>query len=131
MAKSISKKMTTPRKKSAVKLDTVDNSYGADNAGNYSSSKKSSSSGTTGTNYANADFTSVKEVVQQLLANPTVRYIAAGLATTLATKLTAKLTGRYPQISTFMKESFPNFNLDEKIRQFKDGQSGGPAVVAH
>lgn len=125
--KTILKKTTAARKKTApVSFDNMDNAYAADSSSNYSSSKKTSRLSPLGNG---ADF-NVKEVVQQLMANPTFRYIAAGLATTLVSKLSTKLAGRYPEISTFMKESFPNFNLEEKIKQFKDGHSSS-AGVAH
>ena len=126
MAKSIRKKMTAPRKKTApASFENMDNAYAADSSSNYSSSKKTSRLAPAGS----GDF-NVKEIVQQLMANPTVRYIAVGLATTLVAKISSKLSGRYPEISTFVKESFPNFDLEEKIKQFKDGQ-GGSSGVAH
>ena len=125
MAKSIRKKTTASRKKAAPASFDMDNAYAADSSSNYSSSKKTLRLSPVG----NGEF-NVKEIVQQLMANPTVRYIAVGLATTLVSKLSAKISGRYPEISTFMKDSFPNFDLEEKIKQFKDGQ-GGPAGVAH
>lgn len=44
-------------------------------------------------------------LVRELVSNPTVKYVAGGIATALLTRLATKLSDKYPEISSFIREN--------------------------
>lgn len=76
---------------------------------------------TTSARVANASYASepktFKDLVFQISANPTVRYVAAGLATAVLARFANSISDRYPEISTFLKD---NLNMAEnKLSDYK------------
>lgn len=71
---------------------------------------------------ATGDLT-IKEMVQQFVDNPTVKYVASGLATALLTKISTRFVDRYPQITKLAKEAWPN--LEEKLAQYQNQSAEG------
>lgn len=51
----------------------------------------------------------LKGWVSELASNPTVRYIAGGLAAAVLTRIATNLSDRYPELSNFIKENVDNF----------------------
>jgi hypothetical protein len=60
-----------------------------------------------------------KEIVKEFLTSPAVKYIAGGLATALLTRLANNLSGKYPEISGFIRENMSH--LEERLGEFKGG----------
>lgn len=54
-----------------------------------------------------------KDILEELISNPALRYVAAGLATAIVTRIANKLSDRYPEISSFIRE-----NLDQLEGRF-------------
>lgn len=46
-----------------------------------------------------------KDILRELAASPTVRYVAGGIATALLTRLANNWSEKYPEISTFIREN--------------------------
>ncbi len=55
---------------------------------------------------------------QELISNPTVRYVAGGLATAIVTRLANNISEKYPEISSFLRD-----NLHQMESKF--GLEGG------
>lgn len=54
-----------------------------------------------------------KDILEELISNPALRYVAAGVATAIVTRIANKLSDRYPEISSFIRE-----NLDQLEGRF-------------
>lgn len=61
-----------------------------------------------------------KDILQELLSNPALKYVAAGLATAVLTRIANKMSDRYPEISSFIRE-----NLDQIEGRFGDFSGEG------
>lgn len=59
----------------------------------------------------------MKEIMREFLTSPAVKYIAGGLATALLTRLANNLSGKYPEISSFIRENMGN--LEERFGEFR------------
>lgn len=46
-----------------------------------------------------------RDILRELAASPTVRYVAGGIATALLTRLANNWSEKYPEISTFIREN--------------------------
>ena len=62
-----------------------------------------------------------KALVSELYHNPTVRYIAGGLAAAVLNRMASRISNRYPEIGSFLKENITTF--EGKLSQFKDGMN--------
>lgn len=49
-----------------------------------------------------------QDILRDLAASPTVRYVAGGLATALLTRLANNWADKYPEISTFIRDNLDN-----------------------
>jgi hypothetical protein len=67
-----------------------------------------------------------KAIARELLNNPTVKYVAGGIATSLLTKLATKLSDRYPEISNFIRE-----NMDTIESKFSDYRNNDSESARH
>lgn len=61
----------------------------------------------------------MKEIMREFLTSPAVKYIAGGLATALLTRLANNLSGKYPEISSFIRENMGN--LEERFGDYRSG----------
>lgn len=55
----------------------------------------------------------MKEILREFISSPAVKYIAGGLATALLTRLANNLSGRYPEISGFIRDNMST--LEERF----------------
>ncbi len=65
--------------------------------------------------------------VRQWLSNPAVRYVAGGIATAVLAKLASNISGKYPSISTFIREGMDA--VEGKLAEFNEisgDNSGAP-----
>jgi alpha-amylase/alpha-mannosidase (GH57 family) len=75
-----------------------------------------------GENFSTTEFdrssdNQIFERLKELSRNPTVRYVAAGLAVAAANRIINKLAPRYPEIAGFLRE---NMDLVEgKVNDYK------------
>lgn len=60
-----------------------------------------------------------KDILFELSKNPTVRYVAAGLATAILTRVANNISEKYPEVSSFLRENIDNF--EGKLDEFKSG----------
>ena len=60
----------------------------------------------------------MKEILKEFLTSPAVKYIAGGLATAVLTRLANNLSGKYPEISSFIRENMGNW--EERFGDFRD-----------
>lgn len=58
-------------------------------------------------------------MIREIISNPTVRYVAGGIATAMLAKLATKMSDRYPELSNFIRE-----NLDTFEGRLADTRSG-------
>lgn len=75
---------------------------------------KSTSSSTKALNFR-GDY---QDILRELAASPTVRYVAGGIATALLTRLANNWADKYPEISTFIRDNLGN--LENKLGISKD-----------
>ncbi len=66
--------------------------------------------------FADRDY---KDILMELAGNPTVRYVAAGIATALLTRLANNWADKYPEISKFIRENVDS--LEGKFGSLKEG----------
>lgn len=57
--------------------------------------------------------------LRELIDNPTVRYVAAGIATAVLSRLATNLSEKYPELSRLLKENVDSF--EGRIGQFRSG----------
>jgi hypothetical protein len=60
-----------------------------------------------------------KSAFMEWASNPTVRYIAGGIATAVLTRIASNIATKYPEISTFLKENMDT--VESKLGEFKSG----------
>lgn len=60
-------------------------------------------------------------IVRELVSNPTVKYVAGGIATALLTRLATKLSDKYPEISNFIRENLDT--VESKLSGHDVGRS--------
>lgn len=65
-------------------------------------------------------------LVRELISNPTVKYVAGGIATAMLTRLATKLSDKYPEISNFIRE-----NLDTVESKFSGDGLGRSESARH
>lgn len=70
-----------------------------------------------------------KNVWKDLLANPAVRYVAAGIATAVLTKVASSFSTKYPEISRFINENLEN--VEGRLADFKNGLNQNSEVNRH
>lgn len=80
------------------------------------SSRRSGNSrgGNTSSNRYDRDY---KEILKEFVASPAFRYAAGGIATALLSRLANNMSGKYPEISNFIRN-----NLDTVESKFSMGQ---------
>ena len=64
---------------------------------------------------------SPKELFFEIISNPTVQYVASGIAMAALTKLASKISGKYPEISNFITENLDT--VEGKLGEFRGGSS--------
>lgn len=82
-----------------------------------SSSRRSSSSRSLPLNrdmLSNIDY---KQILSELYTNPTVRYMAGGVAAAFLNRFANKISEKYPEISSFLRENIGT--LEGKLNEFK------------
>ncbi len=62
-------------------------------------------------------------IVRELISNPTVKYVAGGIATALLTRLATNLSDRYPEISKFITENLDTVESKLSGGRFTDSES--------
>lgn len=65
-------------------------------------------------------------LVREIISNPTVKYVAGGIATAMLTRLATKLSDKYPEISSFIRE-----NLDVVESKFSGDRLGRSESARH
>lgn len=65
-------------------------------------------------------------IVREIVSNPTVKYVAGGIATAMLTRLATKLSEKYPEISNFIRE-----NLDTVESKFSGEGLGRSESARH
>ena len=105
-----------PAKKSRSTKRTA-NSF--DDLGEVASSSKSRSSSSRSLPInrdmlSNIDY---KQILSELYTNPTVRYMAGGVAAAVLHRFANKISEKYPEISSFLKENIGT--LEVKLNEFK------------
>jgi hypothetical protein len=63
-----------------------------------------------------------KDIAFELASNPTVRYLAAGVATAILARVANNISDRYPEISDFLKENLDT--AEGKLNEFRQNLSG-------
>ena len=82
-----------------------------------SSSLRNESNFETGRSALNSDR------LRDLIDNPTVRFVAAGIATAILSRLATNLSEKYPELSRLLKENVDSF--EGRIGQYRTGMGGG------
>jgi len=65
-------------------------------------------------------------LVREIVSNPTVKYVAGGIATAMLTRLATKLSDKYPEISNFIRE-----NLDQVESKIAGNGLNGSESARH
>lgn len=60
-----------------------------------------------------------KQIMRDLYTNPTVRYMAGGVAAAVLNRFANRISDKYPEISTFLRENIGT--LEGKLNDFKNG----------
>jgi hypothetical protein len=68
-------------------------------------------------------------LIKEVVSNPAVQYLAAGVVISALTQVSARLSKRYPQISNFIKENLDK--VEDKLGQFNNTDSGSNADRVH
>lgn len=74
-----------------------------------------------------------REVLQHLISNPAVKYVAGGIATAVLHRFATDLTRRYPEISRVLKENldFIETKLTEYSSGFDKGSGQDQMKISH
>lgn len=89
-------------------------------------SKSKSESGNTEVVKSRIEEFDLKDKLIELSKDPTVRYVAAGLATAMLSRFANKINERYPEVSSFIKN-----NLDLVGNRFGLEDQAGPSRETH
>lgn len=54
-----------------------------------------------------------REILQEFISSPVVKYIAGGIATAVLTRIANNMAERYPEISNFIRENMEH--LDQRL----------------
>jgi hypothetical protein len=77
----------------------------------------------TKSNSSNAEVLGVeidyKEILRDLYASPTVRYIAGGIAAAFLNRYVNKISEKYPEVANFLKENIETF--EGRLSEIKQG----------
>lgn len=68
------------------------------------------------------------EIIRELASNPTVRYVAGGIAAAVLTRLSQSLSEKYPELSRFLRENIDSF--EDRLGQYRDDSSSGSEARA-
>jgi hypothetical protein len=66
---------------------------------------------------------SSKRSLREIFENPTVRYIAGGIATAMLARLASSMGDRYPELARFLRENVEG--LEGRVGQYRTGMGGG------
>lgn len=69
-----------------------------------------------------------KEILRDLYASPTVRYLAGGIAAAFLNRYANKLSEKYPEVADFLKENIEAF--EGKLSEIKQNLDTGSASEA-
>ncbi len=64
---------------------------------------------------ADRDF---KDLLRDFATNPAVHYVVGGIATAVLAKIAANISGRYPELSNFIKENLDD--VEGRLGDFKN-----------
>lgn len=111
--KSIAKKTRSTSRSQYNDLPSKDTEYSDFNSGSNRKTRLASGrSQSVGS--GDRDYMSL---VRELVSNPTVKYVAGGIATAMLSRLATKLSDKYPEISKFINE-----NLDTVESKFSSNR---------
>ncbi len=60
-------------------------------------------------------------LARELISNPTVKYLAGGVATAILSRLATNMADKYPELSRFLRENIDGF--EERLNQYRPSYS--------
>ena len=100
-------------RKSSAKMSSRNLSNDVDLDSRSEGAQSSSSAGSFDINY--------RQIAMDLYNNPTVRYMAGGVAAAILNRVASRLGNKYPEIGSFLKENIGT--LEGKLNEFKSGMN--------
>lgn len=94
--------------------DVESNASGSDDLDEDTSASRSSS-GSTSIDY--------KQILREIYTNPTVRYMAGGVAAAILNRFANRVSDKYPEIGSFLRENIGTF--ESKLSEFKSSMNDG------
>lgn len=93
------------------------------------SGRRSSESVTSGADSVGSNFSiDYRQLASDLYNNPTVRYMAGGVAAAILSRFANRLNDKYPEISNFLRENIDT--LESKLSDYKSGLSNDRSAEA-